>query len=67
MEDWVRISHTKCMTMVLHCNAQNLEGVHADGHALHPLLTLENQIDRAREEINKGIPIRSRQENACRV
>jgi hypothetical protein len=35
--------------MMLDCDAKNLESMHANGHALHPLLALEDQIDCARE------------------
>lgn len=32
--------HTKGMAMVLDCNTQDFEGVHANSHTLHPLFAL---------------------------
>lgn len=34
--------HTEGMAMMLDCNAQDFEGVHANSHALHSLFALQN-------------------------
>ena len=48
---------TEGMTVVLDGNTQNLERMHADRHALHPLLTLENEINRAGEQVDECVTI----------
>ena len=55
---------TECMAMMLDRNAQDLEGMHANGHTLHSLLALQDQIDRARKQIDKGVAIGCCQKDA---
>lgn len=56
-------TRTKSMTMVLNRNTKNLEGMHANSHALHSLFALENQVDGAREQSDKRVSIRSSQKD----
>jgi hypothetical protein len=55
---------TKSLAMMLDCDAKNLECMHANGHTLHPLLALEDQVDRSCEKGDKGVTIRSGQKYA---
>lgn len=48
---------TEGMTVVLYGNTQNLERMHADRHALHPLLTFENEINRTGEQVDERVTI----------
>lgn len=46
------------MTVVFDRNAKDLKSMHADCHALDPLLTLENQINGTGKQVDKGVTIR---------
>ena len=49
---------TKSMAVMFDCNAKDLKRMHADRHALHPLFALENEINRAGEQVYEGITVR---------
>lgn len=51
--------------MVLHRDAQHLEGMHSNSHALDSLLALQDQIDSAGKQINKSVAIRGGQKDAA--
>lgn len=55
---WQIWQPTESMTVVFDRNAKDLKSMHADCHALDPLLTLENQINGTGKQVDKGVTIR---------
>lgn len=51
------------MTVMLHSNTQDLEGVHADACVLDSLFALKDQVDGPGDKANEGVAFRGRQEN----
>jgi hypothetical protein len=50
------------MTVMLHCNTQNLESVHPDRRTLDPLLAFQNHVNWPSEETDKCISFGSGEE-----
>lgn len=47
---------------MFHRYAENLEGMHPDCGAFHPLLALQYQVYGSSEQIDEGVAIRGREE-----
>lgn len=54
--------HTVCMAVMLDGHAQHLETVHTDSRLLDPLLAFQNPIHGPRQQANKSVSLRRRQE-----